>query len=60
LGVYGVPETFLVDPQGRIVFKRVGAVTPEILDDVILPMVATLRANPTRLGGDDAIAGRRR
>src|SRR5712691_1526087 len=59
-GVYGVPETFLVDPQGRIVFKRVGAVTPEILDDVILPMVATLRANSTRFGGGDAVAGQHR
>ena len=54
-GVYGVPETFVIDPQGRIAFKHVGPITPEILADVILPLVATLRANPTRLGA--AFAG---
>lgn len=42
-GVYGVPETFLVDKEGRIVFKQIGAVTPEILEQKILPLVAKLR-----------------
>ena len=54
-GVNGVPETFVVDSQGRIAFKQVGPITPEILADVILPLVATLRANTTRLGA--AFAG---
>ena len=31
-GVYGVPETFVVDRHGRIAFKHVGAVTPEVPD----------------------------
>jgi cytochrome c biogenesis protein CcmG/thiol:disulfide interchange protein DsbE len=30
-GVYGVPETFFIDRQGRVRFKHVGAVTDEIL-----------------------------
>jgi cytochrome c biogenesis protein CcmG, thiol:disulfide interchange protein DsbE len=30
-GVYGVPETFFVDRRGRVVFKRIGRVTDEIL-----------------------------
>jgi len=29
-GVYGAPETFLVDPMGIVVHKHVGALTPEI------------------------------
>jgi len=28
-GVYGAPETFLVNPQGIVVFKHVGALTPD-------------------------------
>ena len=31
-GVYGVPETFFVDRRGVVIAKRVGRVTPEILD----------------------------
>lgn len=31
-GVYGAPETFLVDARGQIVAKRIGAVTPEWLE----------------------------
>lgn len=53
-GVYGVPETFLVDAQGRIVFKQVGPVTPEIMEGTILPMAARLRAD----GSASAGAGR--
>lgn len=34
-GVYGVPETFFVDRQGRIAYKHVGALTPELLDQQI-------------------------
>lgn len=30
-GVYGVPETFFVDPRGVIAFKRVGRLTPDVL-----------------------------
>lgn len=43
-GVYGVPETFVVDARGRIAFKQIGPVTPEILNKTILPVVAKLRA----------------
>lgn len=38
-GIYGVPETFIVDPQGRIVFKHVGAVTEEMLEARIEPLL---------------------
>ena len=43
-GVYGVPETFVVDRNGRIAYKHVGPVTPRVLDEVVLPLVRELRA----------------
>ena len=41
-GVYGVPETFVVDRQGRIRYKHVGPLTQADLDHTILPLVAQL------------------
>lgn len=41
-GVYGVPETFVVDREGRIRYKQVGPITPQVLNDVILPLIARL------------------
>jgi cytochrome c biogenesis protein CcmG, thiol:disulfide interchange protein DsbE len=41
-GVYGVPETFIVDREGRIRFKQVGPITPAVLRDTILPLIAKL------------------
>src|SRR5262249_19550588 len=37
LGVTGAPETFLVDASGIVIYKRVGAITPEIWRQDILP-----------------------
>ena len=37
--VYGAPETYLVNPQGIIVHKRVGAITPEAWRDDFLPLI---------------------
>jgi len=39
-GVYAAPESFLVDAKGQIVFKHIGALTPEIIDQEILPRLA--------------------
>jgi len=41
-GVYGVPETFLVDRSGTIRFKHVGPLTPDVLNGRLLPMVREL------------------
>lgn len=38
-GVYGVPETFLLNGQGIIVFKHVGPLTPEIIRDKLEPAI---------------------
>ena len=43
-GVYGVPETFVVDADGRIAFKQIGPVSPEVLKETILPLVERLRS----------------
>ena len=45
LGVYGVPETFVVDKQGVIRYKQIGPVTPEALEGIILPLVKKLSAS---------------
>ncbi len=42
-GVYGVPETFVVDREGRIAFKLIGPVTPKLLDETLRPLIAKLR-----------------
>ncbi len=42
-GVYGVPESFLVDAQGRVRFKHVGPLTPQVVEDVLLPLLESLR-----------------
>jgi len=41
-GVYGVPETYVIDKQGVIRMKHIGPVTPQILQDKILPKVQEL------------------
>jgi cytochrome c biogenesis protein CcmG/thiol:disulfide interchange protein DsbE len=41
-GVYGVPETYLVDREGRIRFRHVGPLTPEAIARDLLPLAAEL------------------
>jgi cytochrome c biogenesis protein CcmG, thiol:disulfide interchange protein DsbE len=43
-GVYGVPETFVIDKQGVVRFKHVGPVTPEVIRNKIEPLVRQLNA----------------
>ena len=42
-GVYGVPETFLIDKEGKIRFKQIGPVTEEALLKTILPLAQELQ-----------------
>jgi cytochrome c biogenesis protein CcmG, thiol:disulfide interchange protein DsbE len=41
-GVYGVPETFLIDKAGVIRYKQIGPITPEAWEKKIMPMVREL------------------
>jgi cytochrome c biogenesis protein CcmG/thiol:disulfide interchange protein DsbE len=44
-GVYGVPETFVVDKAGVIRYKHIGPVTVEALQKTILPLVQKLKVS---------------
>jgi len=37
-GVYGVPETFVIDEQGRIIYKHTGPISTQIVEQQILPL----------------------
>jgi cytochrome c biogenesis protein CcmG/thiol:disulfide interchange protein DsbE len=41
-GVYAVPETFLIDKHGVIRFKQIGAVTPQVINEKLLPLIKEL------------------
>lgn len=41
-GVYGVPETYVIDRDGVIRYKKVGAISKELLDETLLPMITEL------------------
>ena len=42
-GVYGVPETYLIDADGVIRFKQIGALTPAVLEQKLLPLARSLQ-----------------
>ncbi|MBI2316864.1 MAG: DsbE family thiol:disulfide interchange protein, partial [Betaproteobacteria bacterium] len=42
-GVYGVPETYVIDKAGVIRYKQIGPVTTAILSEKILPLVKELQ-----------------
>jgi len=42
-GVYGVPETYLIDREGVIRYKRIGPVTAAVLEQKILPLAMALQ-----------------
>jgi cytochrome c biogenesis protein CcmG, thiol:disulfide interchange protein DsbE len=42
-GVYGAPETYLIDQEGTIRFKQIGPVTNEVWTNKIVPLVQELK-----------------
>nr|WP_240611585.1 DsbE family thiol:disulfide interchange protein [Roseovarius nitratireducens] len=46
-GVYGVPETYVIDAKGRIAMKHVGPFNRQILETDIMPVVRALQAEAT-------------
>ena len=53
LGVYGAPETFLLDDQGDVIYKRVGDINPRIWRDELAPRFRQLGIAMT-MGNTDA------
>ncbi|WJW76493.1 DsbE family thiol:disulfide interchange protein [Thiohalobacter sp. IOR34] len=45
-GVYGVPESFLIDKQGIIRYKQIGPIDRESLEETLLPMIRQLQEEP--------------
>jgi len=43
-GIYAAPETFLVDAEGIVRWKHVGAMTPEVVEEQLWPLLAELEA----------------
>ena len=43
-GVYGAPETYLVDAKGKIIFKFISPMTPEVWEKDFLPRIAAARS----------------
>lgn len=46
-GVYGMPETFVIDGQGRIVYKHVGPITEQSLTREVIPAIEKAHAGST-------------
>lgn len=46
-GVYAVPETFVIDKKGIVRHKVIGPVTPDMLNDKIIPLLNDLLAKPS-------------
>jgi cytochrome c biogenesis protein CcmG/thiol:disulfide interchange protein DsbE len=49
-GVYGMPETFVVDGKGRIAYKHVGPLTPQSIAQKVLPAVRAAQGATTPAG----------
>ncbi|HBE91560.1 MAG TPA: DsbE family thiol:disulfide interchange protein, partial [Gammaproteobacteria bacterium] len=49
-GVYGVPETFVIDKEGIVRYKQVGPVTDKVIQETILPLVRELKSAPEGKG----------
>lgn len=45
-GVYGVPETYLLDRRGVVRYKHVGPLTRDVLEDTLLPLIERLEHEP--------------
>lgn len=45
-GVYGVPETYVLDRRGVIRYKHIGPLTRDVLEDTLLPLIERLEHEP--------------
>lgn len=52
LGVYGVPETFVIDTKGNVAYKHIGPLGPEVWQSEVLPIIEGLaQSKQTRTDG---------
>jgi len=42
-GVYGIPETFIVDKSGTIIYRHVGPISPSIVEKRLMPIINSAR-----------------
>ncbi len=42
-GVYGVPETFVIDKKGMIRYKQIGPLTQQAVEETVLPLINQLK-----------------
>jgi len=42
-GVYGAPETFIIDYDGMVRYRHVGIVSPEVYKDIFLPLIEKIK-----------------
>jgi cytochrome c biogenesis protein CcmG, thiol:disulfide interchange protein DsbE len=42
-GVYGVPETFIIDKKGVVRYKQIGPINPEVMTHTLAPMIERLQ-----------------
>ena len=45
LGVYGAPETFVIDAEGVVRYRHVGVVNPKVWEETLLPVIEEARGN---------------
>jgi len=45
LGVYGAPETFVIDANGVVRYRHVGVVNPKVWEETLLPVIEEARGN---------------
>jgi cytochrome c biogenesis protein CcmG, thiol:disulfide interchange protein DsbE len=43
-GVYGIPETFVIDANGIVTHRHIGAITEEVMQNIIMPEIAKAAA----------------
>lgn len=51
-GVYGMPETFVVDGRGHIIYKHIGAMSEESIAAKIMPAIQSARGANSATAGD--------
>ena len=52
-GVYGIPETFIIDSDGTIAYKHVGPFTQAMMDKTIIPLILKLQSRTAPAAPDD-------